>query len=144
MAHASTVLAGLAPGGLPATRAAATALLGRLPQRVAGADRRATGPNEAGWADGSTVTVALVSEAAGPNQSTRAFFEAFTNSDQFTLARRSAPGSRLLWFVGTSTDGQRQSAAAVADADGQWLYGFQAPSPATLDELVAHVQVALS
>jgi hypothetical protein len=142
--HASTNLAALAPAGLPATRAAASALLGRLPQRLAGADRRATGPNEAGWADGTTVTIALVSEAAGPDQSTRAFFEAFTKSDQFTLTQRSTPDSRLLWFVGTSTDGKSQSVAAVADADGQWLYGFEAPSPAALDELVAKVQVALS
>ena len=144
LAHASAVLAGLSPGRLPTTRAAATALLRRLPHQLAGADRRATGPSEAGWADGSTVTVAPVSEAAGPGHSTRAFFEAFANSNQFTLARRAAPGSRLLWFVGTSNDGKRQSAAAVADADGQWLYGFQAPSPAALDELVTHVQAALS
>lgn len=139
----AAVLAGLAPSRLPATREAATTLLRRLPRHLAGAGRRTTGPSEAGWVDGSTVTIALVSEAAGPNQSTRAFFKAFADSNQFTLAQRSASSSRLLWFVGTSNDGKRQSTAAVADADGQVLYGLQAPSPAALAELVAQVKVAL-
>ena len=85
-----------------------------------------------------------MSRAAGPGQSACAFFEGFVARNQFTLGPRSVPGSRLPWFVGTSNDGQGHSAAAAADADGHWLYGLEAPSPMALDELVAHVQVALS
>lgn len=134
--RAADRLATVAPARLPTTRAAAQVLLAALPGTIAGTPRVRSGPKEIAWADGSTVTAAPLAEAAAPGQSMRTFFDAFAASGQFTVTRRSEPSDRLLWFVGTGNQAGGSPVAAVADADGQWLYGIEAAGVQALQELV--------
>ena len=124
------------PGKLPGTPEAAAKLLQLLPATIAGAGRTTTGPKGVSWGDGSTVTAAPLAEAAGPGKSMREFFNAFAASGQFTVTRRALPTSRLLWFVGTSNGPAAGPVAAFADADGQWLFGVEAPGTTAFNELI--------
>ena len=68
--------------------------------------------------------------------SMRTFFDTFVGSGQFTVTSRSATGAKRLWFLGTSTDSPTHAVAAIANADGHWLYGLEAADDATLVALV--------
>lgn len=126
-------------GRVPQSAATAVQLLTRLPATLSGAARQvAPGGKEVTWPDGSQVTAAPLSEAA-PGKNMTDFFSEFVNSGQFTVTAQSRAGSRLLWFVGTSTEDPRTLVAAVADANGTWMYGVegQGPSFTTLTDSLA-------
>lgn len=134
--RAAERLATTTPSRLPTTPAAAEVLLAAMPGTVAGAARTRSGPKDVTWANGSAVTAAPLAEAAAPGQSMRQFFDAFAASGQFTVARRSGPSDRLLWFVGTGNQTGGSAVAALADANGQWLYGIEAADGQALQQLV--------
>lgn len=133
--RAADRLATATPARLPATPEAAAALLAAMPSTVAGSARARSGPKEVTWTDGSVVTAAPLAEAAAPGQSMRQFFDAFAASGQFTVDRRSASSYRLLWFVGTGNQTGGSPVAALADADGTWLYGIEAADGQALQQL---------
>lgn len=89
----------------------------------------------------ATLTIMSLGEAAGPNTKMGTFFEALASNGQFQVILRQPLDSKVLYLVGTTTDGPVQPAAAWAAPDGHWLYGAEATDEATLLAMVSSFEM---
>lgn len=88
------------------------------------------------------MSAAPLTEAAGAGMTMTQFYDVFTSTGQFRVAAKQPATSQVLWFTGTPTSGPGV-AAAVANAKGAWLFGFEAPDGAHLEALIKAFRAAL-
>jgi hypothetical protein len=133
--------AGLTAAPLPDSASAVAAVLQRFPATLGGTPRGMNSAREVGYGS-SKVSAAPLREAAGAGMTMTQFYEAFTHSGQFHIAAKQPAASQVLWFTGTPTSGPG-AVAAVANAKGAWLFGFEASDGAHLDALIKAFRSAL-
>lgn len=130
------VLGVIDPTKLPASPSAVAAALSQLPATLNGHPVTARSDREVAYADGTSVHAQPLVEAAGPDADMVSFFPRFAAKGEFSIRAQSRTGEPLLWFTATSRPPYGAHVAALASRTGTWLFGFDAPSEAAVNDIL--------